>query len=62
MQRQIHTFRAATISEAMDLVRQQLGQDAVVLESKEVATRRFLPWPIRKQEIEISAEVRSEQR
>ena len=56
MQRRIHTFRAATIDEALHLVRRELGQDAVVVESKEVSTRRLLPWPSTRHEIEVSAE------
>ncbi|WP_010586987.1 flagellar biosynthesis protein FlhF [Schlesneria paludicola] len=56
MQRRIQTFRAATIDEALNLVRRELGQDAVVVESKEVSTRRLLPWPSTRQEIEVSAE------
>lgn len=40
----------------MDLVRRELGQDAVVVESKEVATRRLLPWLSRRQEVEVVAE------
>ena len=56
MKRQILTFRAATMDDAMDLVRRELGQDAVVLDSKAVATRRMLPWPSTRQEIEVSAE------
>lgn len=56
MQRQIHTFRAATMEDAMDLVRRELGGDAVVVDSKTVASRRFLPWPLSGQEVEVSAE------
>lgn len=40
----------------MNLVRQELGHDAVVVESKEVQTRRLLPWPATRQEVQISAE------
>ncbi len=58
MQRKIQTFRAATMDDALELVRRELGQDAVVVESKEIATRRMLPWPSTRQEIEISAELR----
>ena len=56
MNHQIRTFRAATMEDAMNLVRQELGQDAVVVESKEVQSRRLLPWPSTRQEIQVSAE------
>ncbi len=59
MQRKIQTFRAATMDAALELVRQELGQDAVVVESKEVATRRMLPWPSTRQEYEVSAQYAS---
>ncbi len=30
--------------EALDLVREELGADAVILHTRQVARRRFLPW------------------
>jgi flagellar biosynthesis protein FlhF len=56
MKHRIHTFRAATMDEAMELVRRELGEEAVVLESKEIAIRRLLPWPAIHQEIEVSTQ------
>ncbi len=56
MKHRIHTFRAATMDEAMELVRRELGEEAIVVESKEIATRRLLPWPAIRQEIEVSAQ------
>lgn len=44
------------MEDAMNLVRQELGHDAVVVDSKEVQTRRLLPWPSTRQEIQVSAE------
>jgi flagellar biosynthesis protein FlhF len=44
------------MDEAMDLVRQELGSDAVIVESKEIARRRLLPWPSSRPEIEVSVE------
>ena len=43
------------MNEALDLVRRELGMDAIVVESKKVATLRLLPWPSTRQEIEVSA-------
>ena len=51
----IRTFRAASMDEALDLVRRELGRSAVVVESKTIATRRMLPWPSSRNEIEVSA-------
>ena len=56
MQRTIHTFRASTMDDAMDLVRRELGPDAIVVESKEITKRRLLPWTSTQPEIEIRAE------
>ena len=39
MKQKIHTFRAATMDEALELVRRELGRDAIVVDSKEVITR-----------------------
>jgi len=44
------------MDEALDLVRRELGPDAVVLDSQEVASRRLLPWSSNRQEIEVRAE------
>ena len=44
------------MDEAMELVRRELGEEAIVVESKEIATRRLLPWPAIRQEIEVSAQ------
>jgi flagellar biosynthesis protein FlhG len=44
------------MKDAMDLVRNELGIDAVVVDSKEIDQKRFLPWPSVKREIEVRAE------
>jgi flagellar biosynthesis protein FlhF len=51
----VRTFRAATMREALDLVRQELGSDAVILHTRQVARRRFLPWRKPLDEVEITA-------
>jgi len=56
MSQKIHTFRAATMDEAMDLIRRKLGKDAIIVDSKEIAVRRLLPWPSTRTEFEVSAE------
>jgi len=52
----VRTFRAATMREALDLVRQELGSDALILHTRQVSRRRFLPWrkPIRHVEVTAS--------
>jgi flagellar biosynthesis protein FlhF len=51
----VRTFRAATLEEAYDLVREELGADAVILHTRQVARRRLLPWRKPLEEVEITA-------
>jgi flagellar biosynthesis protein FlhF len=51
----VRTFRAASMREALDLVREELGADAVILHTRQVARRRFLPWRKPLDEVEITA-------
>jgi flagellar biosynthesis protein FlhF len=51
----VRTFRAATMREALDLVREELGADAVILHTRQVARRRLLPWRKPLEEVEITA-------
>jgi flagellar biosynthesis protein FlhF len=41
--------------EALDLVRDELGADAVILHTRQVERRRFLPWRKPLEEVEITA-------
>jgi flagellar biosynthesis protein FlhF len=41
--------------EALDLVREELGADAVILHTRQVARRRLLPWRKPLEEVEITA-------
>ncbi|HUG20091.1 MAG TPA: flagellar biosynthesis protein FlhF [Planctomycetaceae bacterium] len=52
---QIQTFRAPDMESAMRIVRESLGLDAVVLESREIPHRRLFPWSKPRIEIEVSA-------
>jgi flagellar biosynthesis protein FlhF len=57
---ELKTFRAATMREAMAVVRRELGPDAAVLHTREVRTRRFfgcLPG-VRQIEVTASCDVR----
>src|ERR1700684_2548900 len=51
----VRTFRAATMRDALDLVRDELGADAVILHTRQVARRRLLPWRKPLEEVEITA-------
>ena len=48
----VRTFRAASIGEALVRVRADMGRDAVVLQTKEVSTRKFLR---RRRLVEVTA-------
>lgn len=52
---EVRTFRAASMQDALDLVRNELGADAVILHTREVAHRRFLPFFKPRREVEITA-------
>ncbi len=52
---EVQTFRAGTMQEALDLVRRELGPDAVILHTREISHRRFLPFRKPKREVEITA-------
>ena len=50
----VRTFRAATMQEALDLVRHELGADAVILHTRQIARRRLLPWGRPAEDVEIT--------
>ncbi|MGE3314989.1 MAG: flagellar biosynthesis protein FlhF [Planctomycetaceae bacterium] len=52
---EVRTFRAASMQEALDLVRIELGPDAVILHTREITHRRFLPIFKPRREVEITA-------
>lgn len=52
----VRTFRAASMKDALALIRQELGSEAVILESREIpARRRLLPWLKTPAEIVVTA-------
>jgi flagellar biosynthesis protein FlhF len=55
----IEAFRAANMRDALALVRQRLGADAIVLGSREISRRRF-PWTRAVIEIEVTAALSTE--
>jgi flagellar biosynthesis protein FlhF len=52
---ELRTFRAATMYEALAMVRRELGPDAAVLHTRTVPTRRLLGWLAGPPQIEVTA-------
>lgn len=52
---EVKTYRAATIHEALALVRRDLGPDASVLHAREVRSGRLLGWLCGARQIEVTA-------
>lgn len=51
----VRTYQAATMQEALDLVRRELGSEAVILHTREVPQPRFLKWRKTTKRVEITA-------
>ncbi|MBI1349111.1 flagellar biosynthesis protein FlhF [bacterium] len=51
----IRTFRAENLQSALEIVRQEMGHDAVVLHTRQIEKRRWLPFLSTRQEVEITA-------
>ncbi|MED5448379.1 MAG: flagellar biosynthesis protein FlhF [Planctomycetota bacterium] len=51
----VRTYRAATIHEALRLLENDLGRDAVILHTRQIEKRGWLPWPRVREEVEITA-------
>lgn len=54
---EIKTFKANSMQEALAIVRQELGADAVILNTRQIAHRRLLPFLKKRQEVEVTAGV-----
>jgi flagellar biosynthesis protein FlhF len=52
---EVKTYRAATMHEALRLVRRELGPDAAVLHTREVPQGRLLGWLTGRRQIEVTA-------
>ena len=53
----VRTYRAASMQDALAIVRKELGMDAVILHTRHVAKRRLLPFLKKREEVEITAGV-----
>ncbi|MCH9654118.1 MAG: flagellar biosynthesis protein FlhF [Planctomycetes bacterium] len=52
----VRTFKATSMQEALTLVREEMGSDAVILQTKQIPGRKsLLPWSKSKEEFEITA-------
>ena len=56
----VRTYRAETMQQALDIVRRELGPEAVILHTREIPQPRFLKWRRTRQRVEITAGNRSE--
>ncbi len=51
----VRTFRAETMQQALEIVRDEMGSDAIILHTKQVPQKRLLPWGKAKEVVEITA-------
>lgn len=54
---EIKTFKADSMQQALAIVRQELGTDAVILNTRQITHRRLLPFLKKRQEVEVTAGV-----
>ena len=54
-QTDVRTFKAATMQEALDIVRRELGPEAVILHTREIPKPWFLKWRKVKDRVEVTA-------
>lgn len=54
-QTDVRTFKAATMQQALDLVRKEMGADAVILHTRELPQPKFLRWKRSDEKVEITA-------
>lgn len=52
---EVKTFRAPNMQAALELVRGEMGGDAVILHTRQIPVRRLIPWGKQKEEVEITA-------
>lgn len=51
----VRTYRAATLHDALNLVRRELGSDAIILSTRDAPVRRRFPWQRPRHEAEVVA-------
>ncbi len=51
----VRTYRASSIQEALRMVEQDLGLEAVILQTRQLPHKRWLPWQAAREEVEVTA-------
>ncbi|MDZ4683533.1 MAG: flagellar biosynthesis protein FlhF [Planctomycetaceae bacterium] len=51
----VRTFKAPNLQAALEIVRTELGPDAVILHTRQLEARRLFPWPTKRTEVEVTA-------
>lgn len=54
-QTEVRTFKAATMQAALDIVRRELGPEAVILHTREIPQPRFLKFLATRERVEVTA-------
>jgi flagellar biosynthesis protein FlhF len=54
-QTDVRTFKAASMQEALEIVRREMGPDAVILHTREIPAPRFLKWRKSRERVEVTA-------
>ncbi len=54
-QTDVRTFKAASMQEALEIVRRELGPEAVILHTREIPAPRFLKWRKSNERVEVTA-------
>jgi flagellar biosynthesis protein FlhF len=54
-QTDVRTFKAASMQEALEIVRREMGPDAVILNTREIPAPRFLKWRKTSERVEVTA-------
>jgi flagellar biosynthesis protein FlhF len=54
-QTDVRTFKAASMQEALEIVRREMGPDAVILHTREIPAPRFLKWRKSSERVEVTA-------
>jgi flagellar biosynthesis protein FlhF len=54
-QTDVRTFKAASMQQALEIVRREMGADAVILHTREIPPPRFLKWRKSSERVEVTA-------
>ena len=54
-QTDVRTFKAASMQEALEIVRREMGPEAVILHTREIPAPRFLKWRKTSERVEVTA-------